>query len=126
MDDDRFGFFVKQRRKALDLTQDDLARLVGCAAVTIQKIEEGRRRPSKQVAALLADYLAVVEEEREAFLRLARRVPPSPIVPPVELQQPVSPTNLPAPLTPLIGRATEVAAVWNYLIRPDIRLVSLV
>lgn len=42
-----FASWLKQRRKALDLTQADLARLVGCAVVTLQKIEEGRRRPSK-------------------------------------------------------------------------------
>ncbi len=75
MDREPFSLILKQRRKALDLTQDDLARLVGCAAVTIQKIEEGRRRPSKHVAALLADHLAIAEEEREAFLRLARGMP---------------------------------------------------
>ena len=54
-----FSHWIKQRRKALDLTQHDLAQLVGCALVTIQKIEEGRRRPSRQVAALLAEHLAI-------------------------------------------------------------------
>lgn len=67
-----FAHLVKQRRKSLDLTQDDLARLVGCAVVTIQKIEEGHRRPSKQVAELLSKHLAIAGEEHEVFLGLAR------------------------------------------------------
>lgn len=71
-----FASWLKQRRKALDLTQADLARLVGCAVVTLQKIEEGRRRPSKQVAELLAQHLEIAPDTREAFLLLARADPP--------------------------------------------------
>lgn len=67
-----FASRLKQQRKALDLTQADLARLVGCAVVTMQKIEEGRRRPSKQIAELLAHHLAISPDERESFLRRAR------------------------------------------------------
>ena len=33
-----FGVFVRQRRRELDLTQDELARRVGCAAITLRKI----------------------------------------------------------------------------------------
>lgn len=118
-----FGHWIKQRRKALDLTQADLARQVGCAVVTIQKIEEGRRRPSKQIAELLVESLEIAPEEREQFFRLARAesLGLSVSTPPV----PDTPTNLPTPLTPLIGREAEIAAVRGYLERPDIRLVTL-
>jgi transcriptional regulator with XRE-family HTH domain len=34
-----FGRLIKERRKALDLTQEELARQVGCAIITIKKIE---------------------------------------------------------------------------------------
>jgi transcriptional regulator with XRE-family HTH domain len=34
-----FGAWLKRRRKALDLTQEALAQLVGCAGVTIRKYE---------------------------------------------------------------------------------------
>jgi transcriptional regulator with XRE-family HTH domain len=40
-DDVSFGQWLKQQRKARDLTQANLARLVGCAAVTLRKIEAG-------------------------------------------------------------------------------------
>ena len=45
-----FGRFVRQRRRELDLTQEELARRVGCAAITIRKIEADDARPSVQVA----------------------------------------------------------------------------
>jgi transcriptional regulator with XRE-family HTH domain len=38
-----FGYWVRRRRKALDLTQDALARQVGCAETTIRKIEADSR-----------------------------------------------------------------------------------
>ena len=54
-----FNIWIKRRRRALDLTQEDLAERVGCSTVTIQKIELGERRPSKQVALRLAECLGI-------------------------------------------------------------------
>ena len=49
MDDNAsFGYWVRRRRKALDLTQDALALQVGCSVMTIRKIEGDIRRPSRQ------------------------------------------------------------------------------
>jgi predicted ATPase/class 3 adenylate cyclase/DNA-binding XRE family transcriptional regulator len=67
-----FGYWVRRRRKALDLTQADLARRVGCAEVTIQKIEADERRPSSQIAQLLAEQLGIPPAERPTFLQCAR------------------------------------------------------
>jgi len=72
-----FAQALKQRRKALDLTQQQLAQQVGCATVTIQRIEQGTLRPSRQVAERLAAILAIPAEEREPFVRLARGAPTS-------------------------------------------------
>jgi len=121
-----FGGRVKQRRKELDLTQHDLARLVGCAVVTVQKIEEGRRRPSKQVAERLAAHLLLEDQERETFLRLARAAPVALPSPAEDTTPPVQHTNLPSPLTSLIGRAAELAAICTTLERRDVRLLTLV
>ena len=41
-----FGQVVKERRSAMGLTQTELARRVGCAAITIRKIEADGLRPS--------------------------------------------------------------------------------
>jgi DNA-binding XRE family transcriptional regulator len=49
---------LKQHRKALDLTQQDVADQVGWSAITIRKIEAGDYGPSKQVAERMADVLA--------------------------------------------------------------------
>jgi len=48
--DGSFGSWLGQRRKALDLTQVELADLVGCSVTTIHKIEADERRPSTQIA----------------------------------------------------------------------------
>ncbi len=61
-----------RRRRALDLTREALAQQVGCAVVTIRKIETDERRPSRQVAERLAECSQVPAEERAAFLQAAR------------------------------------------------------
>jgi len=91
MDNDAsFGYWIRRRRKALDLTQEELAERVGCALDTIRKIESGARRPSRQVAERLADQLELPEEMRAAFLQAARAelaadrltLPPTPAMTP--------------------------------------------
>ena len=75
--DDRthsFGYWLRRRRKALDLTQEALAQQVCCSGFTIRKIEADERRPSRRLAERLATSLAVPEEERCDFLDAARAV----------------------------------------------------
>jgi len=67
-----FGAWVRRRRRALDLTREELATQVGCSLMTIRRIETDERRPSKQLAARLADGLQISPEERPAFLHAAR------------------------------------------------------
>ena len=69
-----FGRGVRGRRRALDLTQEELANRVGCAAITVRKIEAGDLRPSQQVAARLAVALALPTNEQASFIRAARAV----------------------------------------------------
>ena len=67
-----FGEWLKKRRKSLDLTQRELAKQIGCATITLQKIEADQRRPSKQMAELLAGQLNVPDNERQDFIKFAR------------------------------------------------------
>src|SRR5512134_3518348 len=67
-----FGYWLRRRRKALDLTQEELARQVACALVTIKKIEQDERRPSRLMAERLADCLQILAEERTLFIQAAR------------------------------------------------------
>jgi len=116
MSADTFGNWLKQRRKSLDLTQAELARRVGCATSTLQKIEVSERRPSPEFAARLAEVLGILPDQRPALVEFARtdKYPPS-----------RSPTNLPAQVTPLIGRERDAAEVRQRLLREDTRLLTL-
>ena len=69
-----FGYWLRRRRKALDLTQKALAASVACSRFAIRKIEADERRPSRRLAERLAEKLAIPAQEREAFLDAARSV----------------------------------------------------
>lgn len=67
-----FGYWLRRRRKALDLTQRALAQAVSCSEDAIRKIEADERRPSRRLAERIAERLAIAPEERAAFLDAAR------------------------------------------------------
>jgi len=69
-----FGYWLRRRRKALDLTQEALAQRVSCSGFSIRKIEADERRPSRQLAERLAASLAIPADERRDFLDAARAV----------------------------------------------------
>ena len=115
-----FGYWVRRRRKALDLTQDVLAQQVGCSVFTIRKIERDERRPSRQIAELLADHLVIPAEEREYFLSMARgefvASMPSPledIPPPTFLQDSKEPSA--DSDSPFVARELELAQLDRFL-----------
>src|SRR5690349_20397017 len=103
-----FGPWLKQRRDAAGLTQDDLAQAVACSTITLQKMEAGERRPSRQLALLLAARFQIPTDEHEAFVSFARaslsapahapRLPPSAasVIPPTSLPHPLQ-ASTPAP-----------------------------
>ncbi|HEU5098510.1 MAG TPA: tetratricopeptide repeat protein, partial [Roseiflexaceae bacterium] len=66
------GQWIKRRRKARDLTQDALAQQVGCSKELIVKIEADARRPSRQIAELLAEHLGLAADEHVTFLQAVR------------------------------------------------------
>jgi predicted ATPase/transcriptional regulator with XRE-family HTH domain len=128
--DTSFGRWLRTRRRTLDLTQDDLARRVSCAVITIQKLEADERRPSRLLAERLADSLQIAAEDRAAIIRLARAEPYRDPAPAEATERPLRapqppPTHLPAPLTQLIGRNQDIAAVRNTLMRGEARLLTL-
>ena len=111
-----FGFWVERRRKALSLTRAELAEQVGCASVTIKKIERDERRPSRQIADLLADHLSIPITDRTHFLRMARGqyVPTLPSPLDVTLSPPFAQSPADAPnqeTTPFVARENELAAL---------------
>ena len=128
-----FGDWVKRRRKALDLTQQELAKKVGCSVSLIFKMESDERRPSRQIAELLAKHLEIDPGQQELFLKVARQEksveelePPSPLSRsgPAPTSHPVS-ANLPVPLTSIIGREHELRAIIQQIQDPACRLLTL-
>jgi len=129
-----FGRWLERRRKALDLTREELARRGGCSVSALRKIEYDQRRPSRQLAELLAVALNIPVDDRPEFIRIARGElalerlrTPAPL-PDLSLLQtsPDFSCPLPAPLTPLIGRASELSALRQMLGDAGCRLVTLI
>ena len=147
-----FGYWIRRRRKALDLTQEELARRAGCSLGAIRKLEGDERRPSRELAESLARVLEVPPEEHAAFLKVARaelaadhlRRPslgashlgqamarePVPrtglLADDAPLQAPPPQRrNLPVPPTPLIGREREITAITMLIQDPAVRLLTL-
>src|SRR5689334_19348452 len=111
-----FGLWVKRRRKALDMTQQELADWVGCSLSAMIKIEGGVRRPSRQIAERILEYLETPPAEQAALLQLARAAPGA--------GEPPS-SHLPASLTSLVGRTAEIAQVRALMLGSS-RLITLI
>ncbi len=111
---------LRHAREKAGLSQEDLAARAGLTGNTIGALERGERRhPYPATIRVLAKALGLTEDERAA---LASSVPRrgdgkgSAII---------EPRARLAPLVPLIGRDSEVAAVSALIDREDVRLVTL-
>lgn len=127
MTDLTFGEWLKQHRNSRGLTQKQLADRLGCATITLRKIESNERRPSVQIAQRIAETFNIPEKGHKQFIEFARGDWASQ---PSEQKQ-ATPwrehrSNLPAPVTPLIGRQKEITDIHGYLLREEIRLVTLI
>src|SRR5512134_2533738 len=105
---DTFGEWLREQRSLRKLTREELAKRVGCSTSLLRKIEYGERRPSAQIAELIANCLDIPLGERPTFVRVARgelrvdRLPAAP-APAAPASLPFPRTNLPLLPTPLIG-----------------------
>ncbi|HEV2458120.1 MAG TPA: helix-turn-helix transcriptional regulator, partial [Ktedonobacterales bacterium] len=69
-----FADLLRHHRTAAGLTQEELAARAGLSSDAISTLERGaRRRPRKDTVVLLADALALPDEEWAAFAAAARR-----------------------------------------------------
>ena len=116
-----FGVWLRKQRRTLDLSRQAFADQIGCAEVTLRRIEAGTLKPSKELAGIILEKLGVPEVERPQWVSFARGLSgfPSQSIP--SLNKPL--TNLPAPLTTFIGREKEQADVIRLVAKR--RLVTL-
>jgi len=127
-----FSEWIKHRRQEVDLTQEQLAKRACCSVFAIRKIEMGERRPSRQLAELLAKSLEIPPDDQITFIKVARgelgvdRLPLH--VRDARLAGKPSPTprNLPRALTPFIGREPELTALEQLLQDPQCSLLTIV
>ena len=121
-----FRMWLRQRRRAYDLTQQELADRVGCSVDAIYKFEAGTRRPSKQIAELLRQHFNIPVQDQAEFIAFARGTlnQSGGELPWMTAHRP--PSNLPSAPTPLIGREQDIAAIRKRLLRDDTQLLTLV
>jgi predicted ATPase/transcriptional regulator with XRE-family HTH domain len=123
-----FGNWVRRQRKALDLTQQELAQRVGCSVSAILKIEADERRPSRQVAGLLAQHLQIPADQTDLFLRVARKEKAADSLGEIVVSPQLSPdlrSHIPSSPGLLIGRDVELAEITRLVQEPHCRLLTL-
>ncbi len=117
-----FGTWLRQKRRSLDLTQKAFAYQLGCAEITVRRMEADEYKPSKELALTLFEKLGISEAERPQWVRFARGssgFPPNSPPTPNKLK-----SNLPASLTSFIGREREQTEIMGLMSKN--RLVTLV
>lgn len=106
---DSFGLRLRRMRKALDLTQEQLAGAVCCSRYTIRKIESDERRPSRHLLQRLVQRLAVPDAERDGFRAAARGLRNGLSVPGVNHSSVSAAQRIPGGAAPFVGRQVELA-----------------
>src|SRR4026209_536917 len=109
-----FGTWLRQKRRSLDLTQKAFADQVGCAEITVRRMEADEYKPSNELALVLLEKLRILEPERPQWVRFARGLAEYPDnQPPSQVRE--HKNNLPIPLTSFIGREKEIETVKQLL-----------
>ncbi|MBV9173844.1 MAG: helix-turn-helix domain-containing protein [Chloroflexi bacterium] len=121
-----FGTELRRLRLRYGLTQELLAERAGVSVPTVAALEQGlRRRPYAHTAAALATALGLGPDERAALMDLVSTSPaPAPPEPPPQAAR----ARLAVPVTQLIGREDDIAAVQELLdpARSTARLLTLI
>src|SRR5262245_62493203 len=99
-----FGEWLRQSRSELHLTREQFARRVGCSVSALRKIEDGERRPSTQIAELMANCLNIPPPQRATFEKVARGE--------------WSVDRLAAPATPVAGPSVSFASTTPRITLP--------
>jgi non-specific serine/threonine protein kinase len=118
-----FGEVLRRLRSAAALSQEELAERSGLSRNGISDLERGLHpSPRLETVRLLADGLALADDQRVALLAAARPAlwQDRGVLPATSLRD-----SLPIPLTRLIGRESELAALQAMLTDDEVRLLTL-
>jgi predicted ATPase/DNA-binding XRE family transcriptional regulator len=116
-----FAELLRQHRLAAGFTQEELAEQAGMSARGISDLERGaRRHPHRETVLLLADALGLSGAARSTFVRSAPR-----LIGRAASRPERTAALFPVPLTPLIGRHQEQAALDSLMRDSGVRLVTL-
>jgi len=121
-----FGTWLRQKCRALDLTQKALADQVGCAEITMRRMEADDYKPSTELALVLLEKLGIPEPERTQWVQFARGLAEYPKHYSTSSPSPRrdQKTNLPIPLTSFIGHEKDIERIQQRL--AGHRLVTLI
>ena len=111
---------LRRHRNSANITQEDLAGRAGLTPQAVGLLERGeRRRPHRHTVGKLAEALGLGGQDLARFEAAARRY--------TIRRAPAGPSrrDLPAPVTPLVGRDHETASAVHLLLRDDVRLLTL-
>src|SRR5215213_5060858 len=116
-----FGAQLRALREAAGFTQEELATIAGLSVHGVSALERGhRRRPHVETVRALAAALDLTGATRDALLLSAR----------ASAQKAASDelvgSPLPVPVTPLVGRDTDLQTVRQWLADPAARLITLI
>ena len=101
---------LAQRRKAVGLTQEQLAERLGVERTTVVRWERGQTQPQPWLRPRLAAALGVSADRLEELL--------APVIPPGSPGPAAVPRQLPATVAGFTGRAAELAALTRILDEP--------
>ena len=119
-----FGTWLRQKRRSLDLTQKAFADWVGCAPITLRRMEADEYKPSSELASVLFEKLGIPEPERLQWVRFARGLAECPTDQASPSSSRAQKTNLPIPLTSCVGREKEQQEIKQLILKQ--RLVNVV
>ena len=116
-----FGAHLKRLREEAGYTQEELATIAGLSVHAVSALERGeRRRPRIETIRAIAAALDLTDVNRDALLRSARQPAANLAV------GGLSGAAMPAALTPLLGRETDVQTLECWLADAAIRIITLV
>lgn len=125
MGGEQFAVLLRRHRHRAGFSQDDLAERAGLSTRAISDLERGvKQRPYPETVRQLAIALDLTGEPLVEFRLAAANRSPEPSAP--EPAASDTSSGLPQPLTPLIGREDDLAAL-AHLLQPggEVRLVTL-